>query len=457
VPRTGTVEAAQPVSATLQDLNALAIAWERIGEIDDAMSRGRLSRIYDLVADWLRTFILAFLTWAVIGWLLWRSINTSLSPWPLGMLTLVWIAALIFPLTGTLYIVFDLRLRLNQIRDAAEFLQLPCVYFPVSDDAESQFSRLLRLRFRESCQPVEITVFSILAGAIVLFGTVVVVWNAFYGKWPFTVMTPLDQGGRQILFSAYAGALAGGFVFILGKFRSFDIDPSTYLHASVGFISGTLGATFVGSFYPASQMTFVAFAIGFLTATNVSFLGGLLRTQTARITGVSLPPDIPGDLDAVTMSSATIELLNNMSIYSISELVKTEPLTLYLSLPESVGVINGWIDEGLLLYYFGKKNAEELAAVGVRRFTQLVELAVKQWPEAGPNNNPDALMWNTEIPSLKGSPLEQVVISQISALVETRIHHRLLGVLFERYRDSFYPTRPSRPQLQVLEATSRAA
>lgn len=240
-------------------------------------------------------------------------------------------------------------------------------------------------------------------------------------------------------------------VFILVKFRSFNIDPSTYLHASVGFIAGTLGGTFFGSIYPATQMTFLAFAIGFLTATNIRFLGGMLRSQTARITGITLPPEVKGDLDDIILSSATIELLNAMSIYSISELVKAEPLNIYLSMPQPVGVINGWIDEGLLLYYFGKKNAEQLAAVGARRFTQLVELAVKEWPDSG-HNHVDDIVWSTEITPLKGSQLEQVGLAQVSCLVRARIHDRLLGVLFDRYRDTFYPAKPSQSQLPVAKA-----
>ena len=412
-----------------------------------AMNRSALKRIYDFASDSV-TPILAFLMWAATGILLYSLRGTGLQAWPLSMITMVWIAALIFPLTSSLYLVFDLRLRLNQIRDAAEFLRLQFVYFPNSEDPEGQFSEFLGMRFRESCQPVEIALFSLFAGAIVLFGTNEVAWNAFWGKWPYTFITPYDQAGRQIVFSAYAGALAGGIVFILGKFRSFNIEPSTYLHASVGFISGSLGGTFFGSIYPATQMTFLAFAVGFLTATNISFLGSMLRTQTARITGINLPPEIQGDLDDIIKSSAAIELLNGISIYSVSELVKAEPLNIYLSMPQSVGAINGWIDEGLLLYYFGKKNAEQLAEIGARRFTQLVEIAVKEWPDSG-RSDPDGIVWSTEIPALKGSQLEQVVLTQISCLVRARIHDRLLGVLFDRYRDTFYPAKPgsSRPPL----------
>jgi|GEM_PF-3467754 len=425
------------------------------------MDRGFLSRICDLfslVYDWsvstMYTFGVAAVMWAAIVYAM-RETNKSLAPlmyvpikdvgnvatiWP-G--TALWIAALIFPVTSSLYLVFDLRLRRNQIQQAAELSNLESVYFPGSRAAHRKFLGMLRVRFREACQPWELAVFSLVAALIAFVGGYLVFWNAFQWNkdWvhnPLSLGLLVARGADQLnMFAAFSGALAGGCIFILRKFRSFDVYPSTYLQAIVGFISGTLGATFICEIYPKNYLTFLAFAIGFLTSTNVSFLGGLLRRQTAQITGMTLPEEIPGDLKHVIQNGDAIETLHNMSLYSIAELVKAEPLVIYLSMPQNINVINGWIDEGLLLYYFGRETTALLAKAGLRRFTQLVELAIKQWPES--SGDVDAIVWNTEILPLKDSPLEQLVLNQISSLLKTRIHHRLLGVIFDRYRDTFFP------------------
>jgi hypothetical protein len=426
------------------------------------MDRGFLSPIYDLVSlvyDWfastMYTFGVATVMWAAIASAMWATMKTpQIAPlmhiteggktlaivWP-G--TAIWIPALLFPLTSSLYLVFDLRLRRNQIQQAADLSHLEFVYFPGSESAHRQFLRMLRVRFREACQPWELAVFSLVAALIAFVGGFLVFWNAFYPDYSHSstgllrLTTDPGSADRLYMFAAFSGALAGGCIFILRKFRSFDVYPSTYLQAIVGFISGTLGGTFIGAIYPKDSLTFLAFAIGFLTSTNVSFLGSLLRRQTALITGTSLPEEIPGDLKDVIQNGDAIETLHNMSLYSIAELVKAEPLIIYLSMPQNISVINGWIDEGLVLYYFGPENTAQLAKAGLRRFTQLVELAVKEWPESG--SDVDAIVWNTEIVSLKDSPLEQLLLNQISPLIKARTHNRLLGVLFDRYRDTFFP------------------
>jgi hypothetical protein len=212
---------------------------------------------------------------------------------------------------------------------------------------------------------------------------------------------------RVIIFTSFVGSLAGAFVYIFNKFRTFDIYPSTYLQASIGFIAGSLGAIFVGSVYPSAPSEFFSFAIGFLTSINVAFLSNLLRRQVANLTGTVLPDDRGGDLNAIIQNANAIESLHNISIYSIADLVKAEPLTVYLSLSTSIGVINGWFDEGLLLYYFGTEKVSVLGSLGLRRFTQLVEIAIEVWPEAGEGLS--SIVWRKEIPLLASTQVEYVM------------------------------------------------
>jgi hypothetical protein len=399
-----------------------------------------------LFGEWFatifNTFGVALITWAAVALAMWDiahhwAVSNRILIWPIQYTTAIWLIACLFPLTSTFYLVFDLRLRRNQIQDAAERAQLQFVYFPSSDSARQQFSRLLRLRFRESCQPWELAAFSLAAGGIAFVGACLVYWGTF--KFPSSDANQVEviSAGAAIIFAAFSGSLAGACIFIFNKFRTFDLYPSTYLQAIIGFVSGTLGATFVGSLYSSEHLRLLAFAVGFLTSTNVSFLGNLLRRQVAQLTGVSLPADNTGDLDSIISNSGAIESLHNISIYSISELVKAEPLIIYLSLPVQIGVINGWIDEALVKYYFSAAKADLLASFAIRRFTQLMELAIKTWPPRG--GSAQDIVWNEQISLLSGSGIEQVILYETRCIVDARIHNRLLGILSDRYRVAFFP------------------
>lgn len=132
-----------------------------------------------LFGEWfasvLNTFGVALITWMLVALAIfaityYSGESDQIPFWPIQYSTAIWLIAFLFPLTSTFYLVFDLRLRRNQIQDAAERVQLHFVYFPGSNVAEQQFSRVLRLRFRESCQPWELAAFSLIAGAIAFVG-----------------------------------------------------------------------------------------------------------------------------------------------------------------------------------------------------------------------------------------------------------------------------------------------
>lgn len=399
-----------------------------------------------LFAEWfasvLNTFGVALITWTIVAVAMFAiayycSVSNRIELWPIQYTTAIWLIACLFPLTSTFYLVFDLRLRRNQIQDAAERVQLHFVYFPGSNVAQQQFSRVLSLRFRESCQPWELAAFSLIAGAIAFVGAYLVDCATFKFAPDDANQVQIISEGATIVFAAFSGSLAGACIFIFNKFRTFDLYPSTYLQAIIGFVSGTLGASFVGSIYPSQYLRPLAFAVGFLTSTNVSFLSSLLRRQVAQITGITLPTDNAGDLDSIISNAGAIESLHNISIYTVSELVKAEPLIIYLSLPVQIGVINGWIDEALVKYYFGATKTDLLATFAIRRFTQLMELAVKTWPSRG--DQTDDIVWNQQIPLLAGSGIEEIVVCEMRCIVAARLHNRLLGILSDSYRSAFFP------------------
>jgi hypothetical protein len=59
-----------------------------------------------------------------------RSQHGTAPVWPLSLYTAIWILALAFPITAALYVMFDLRVRLNQVEDSAQRNGVFTVYFP---------------------------------------------------------------------------------------------------------------------------------------------------------------------------------------------------------------------------------------------------------------------------------------------------------------------------------------
>ncbi len=400
---------------------------------------------------WLRNVIYtcgaAFVTWIVLGFAIASGFYYQTNGGyvykifpPFSIYTAIWIVSLLLPLTSTFYLVFDLRLRRNQIEDSARRGQLQWLYFPDSQTPLHDFSELLDQRFHATCQPWELILFSTIAGVIAFVGNVVISYNVFNGaNWIYGYGS-VDTG-RMAILAAFLGSLGGAYVYIFNKFRTFDLYPSTYLQASIGFIVGSLGGVFVGSIYDNAVLEFLAFAVGFLIAVNVAFLSSLLRHEVARLTGLKLPDDVTGDLPAIIKNAGAIESLHNIAVYCVGELVKAEPLTIYLSLPAPLGVINGWMDEGLVFYYFGPDKVALLAASGVKRFTQLLEFAVEQWPGRG--EGIDNIIWKKQIELLSNVvsdnvAIEPIVREQIRGIVLARIHNQLLGILSDRYRESVF-------------------
>jgi hypothetical protein len=307
------------------------------------------------VVDWFAnafyTFGVAFITWALLTVAVWAGYyyphDDPLRIYPITYYTAICVVSLVLPLTSTFYLLFDLRLRRNQIEDAAVRGQIQLVYCMDKDNAARELSRLVRQRFREACQPWELVAFSTIAGAIAFVGTILVFYNAFESipdKDYYKIIDP----SRVVIFAAFSGSLAGAYVYLFNRFRTFDVYPSTYLQASIGFISGSLGAVFIGTDYPSATLEFLAFAIGFLTAVNVSFLSNLLRRELAHLTGIKLPIDVSGDLDRIIQNAGAIESLHNIAIYSVAELVKADPLTIYLSLPAPIGSRGRRTSRGLI-------------------------------------------------------------------------------------------------------------
>ena len=371
------------------------------------------------------------------------SLRSTAPVWPLSLYTAIWILALAFPVTAALYIMFDLRVRLNQVEDSAQRNGVFTIYFPGSAIADREFRHLLNLKFRQSCNPWELNCFGLAAGIVAFMVQYFPLSEA--GLNPHAEdISKLSISNWPVL-AGFFGAFAGALVLILRKHRTLDIYPTTYFQASIALILGPLVGGFISSgFTPSAKMAGVdyavlrnsiAFALGFVTATNVNFLGNLLRHRVSKWTGIPLPPPKGGDLDLLIQNSEAIESLNNLSCFSVAEFVTMEPIILYLNMPQPINCLDEWLDEALLAHYF-RPHLKALAAVDIKRFTQLLEYVIEKWPDTGVIQ---AIEWKRPFQITGDHAVDQVIGAAAAALVMSEIHDRLLGILSQKYRRAFYP------------------
>jgi hypothetical protein len=360
--------------------------------------------------------------------------------WPVNIYTVITLLSLIFPGTAFMYFTFNLRTRLDEIRDAARRAELYCVYFTEDDNSQAErkfFGTLLR-RFSEYYNPLELAGFALAAGALAFTIQVLLAKQAGIGLEP--IDSSLASTWLLLLIAGFFGALSGAFLLIVKKYRTFDIYPSTYLHAAVALVVGTVAGAALSSMVPSSYSAIFIFTVGFFTATHVSFFGELLRGWLARQAGVAIPPTIDTDLARVVRNSDAIESLTSLSLNTVGELVMAEPLVLYLNMPQPLGVINGWIDRGLLHFYL-ETFVQPLHDAGIERFTQLVEMITDRI-------EPDRIVWADGVKITGNLDIDQQVHRIVKNLVQSRLHHRLLGILWEKYRKTFFisdgtPTSPA--------------
>lgn len=357
----------------------------------------------------------------------------AISPlWPVQLSTGMVLVALLFPVTAMLYLMANLRTRIDEIQDAALRYELHCVYFHQFEKpaAERKFRRYLLRRFSEYYNPWELAGFSFVAATIV-FATEVLLVNQL-GIDPTKRFDPTQMDTWSVLLTAgFFGALCGALLLIVKKYRSFDIYPSTYLHAAVALIIGTVAGAALSSILANEHVAFAIFAVGFFTATHMTFFGEFLRVRIANVAGINLPPSIATDLDRVVRNSDAIESLNALSLNSVGEFVKAEPFVLYLNLPQPIGVINGWLDEGLLHYYLANR-IDALREANVTRFTQLIELAASHMEAS-------SITWNDGSAVITGNPdLDAHLLLTVKSVVESKLHHRQLGIIWEKYRCTFF-------------------
>jgi hypothetical protein len=360
---------------------------------------------------------------------------------PLNYYSLVWMMGLFFPLTATTYFLCKANVRLDEIQDLAERLSFHRVYgrrHGSDEELREDFERFIRTRFHEYYNWAELVLFSLVAGGLVFTGGFFLVSElrlVQFGdlpSWhrPFVPDVVLVPGWLKATASSFIGAVAGSFVLLLKRYRSFDVYPTTYLQIAVGVVSATLAASFVVGLYPSVGMNFLGFGLGFLTALNVAVLTNLVWENFRKVTGTPAAVSAVSDLSLVIKNPDVVDALHNLSVFSIAEFVSTDPIRLYLNLGEPAGVINNWLDEALLHYHFGSRAAS-LAAIHLHLFTLLLKRTVGKLDPLGN-------VWPDHVPLTGDKEADGIILQAMKTIVEARTHHRLLGVLSSEYRDRYF-------------------
>ncbi len=355
--------------------------------------------------------------------------------------TLVWLIASFFPATAILYALYNLLVRLREVEHAARVTGLYYLYADEpADDAEAwrEFQNYARARFWEYYNPWELMVFALGAGllTVVLAELVIAKHSAGYlGK-------PLDVETLPVAFTAAAGLLGstvGAMLFVLRRYRTFNIYAFTYFQVLVAIAAGTFAGTFWHFMLAENLALFAAFAIAFLAALNIDYMVDLMVVLVARATGQPGVAPPPSDLAAVIQNPDALDVLKTMSIFSVAELINTDPMRLYLNLPQPIGAIDGWIDAALLRFNF-PAQLEAFAAAGVRRFSQLLNRFAETVTAVAAPYPHAAIQWRIlQPPELIPNVNLDVVFTAVSELAVNGRYDRQFAVVSERFRAGRYP------------------
>ena len=380
----------------------------------------------------LLTYLVLLLCWLAV-----TELEETAPIYPVGYHTLVWFLALLFPTLAVAYSIARIRVRQNEIMDVYRRDRLWDVYFPESSEPEFEFERHLRKRVAEIYSLWEFAGFSLLAGTITFIMSLLIAKQfavpSEFKPWPL-----IGPNWAVLVGSAFLGSYSGCVIFMLRRYRTFDLRPITFLQIMVVLIAGTLAGSFITILFPVPELGVLAFIIGFLSAINVRFLDRLMHSQFARLTGSPLPKEIESDLPKVVKNTETIESLNRISIFSVRELSSADPVWLFLNMPQHIDVIGAMIDEAILHSYFSTM-VPQLENAHIHRFTQLLL-------RHGAEFQRDNIVWHAResIVDGGGSADKQLLLAS-RTIVDGGFHHRVLGLLLHQYREAFFRVRKSNP------------
>ncbi len=238
-------------------------------------------------------------------------------------------------------------------------------------------------------------------------------------------------------FTAAAGVLGstiGSMLFVLRRYRTFNIYAFTYFQVLVAIAAGTFAGTFWHFMLAENVALFAAFRIAFLAALNIDYMVDLMIVLVAKATGQPGVAPPPSDLTTVILNPDAIDVLKTMSVFSVAEFINTDPMRLYLNLPQPIGAIDGWMDAALLRFNFpGQLDA--FAAAGVHKFSHLLNRSAETIAPAPDPFPHAAVQWRMLQPvEVIANVNMNSVFAAISDVALSGRYDRQLAVVSERSR-----------------------
>ena len=398
-----------------------------------------LGRRFRALLYWNEKLLLTYAVIVIVGAAI--SFSSDEAPiWPIGYHTIIWIMALIFPALAVGFYLSRVRVRANEIVDRCQRDNLSYVYLKADkyeavdlDDINMDFQAYVMQRIRGYYSTFEFCGYSLLAAAVTFVGGELLgrqfVFPARNDPWDL-----VGPDWAVLVATAFLGAYAGSVVLVLRRYRTFDLRPTTFLQITVMLLAGTLAGSIVTVAFPVAELGVLAFIIAFLSAVNVTFLSQLMRGQFAKLTNTILPEDIGTDLNEVIKNTEAIEALQRISVNSVAELAESDPIRLYMNVPQDIPVIVEIIDKAILQSNF-EADLKLLKKVHIHRFTHLVVgLGIRFYPEG-----------KTKVPDIAdvsivddGGEIDSRLLRGCTSILWSGTYHHLLGLLLHQYRNAYF-------------------
>lgn len=229
--------------------------------------------------------------------------------------------------------------------------------------------------------------------------------------------------------AAFLGTYAGSILFLIKKFVTVDLRPAGFLQTGAILIAGTLTGAFVGSLNDAPYFHAAAFFVGLVAALQADFVLEFAKSQVARITKFQNPQnEIKPDLHKVVRNPELLESLNRLSVYSVRELARTDPLRLYFYVAKDHSVIVDLIDQAILFAEFPTVS-DRLVARNVTSFSSLIQrYDLHQLAKSGaPSKEILEILDN-------GGKADRNIFATCQSLFQSGVYHGILGLSLYRYR-----------------------
>lgn len=256
---------------------------------------------------------------------------------------------------------------------------------------------------------------------------------------------------QEALPAAFLGSYVGGLLFLIKKFVTADLRPASFLQVGGILIAGSLTGAFVGTFDGGSNYSSaMAFFFGLVAALQTDFVHEFAKSQVNKLAKFKRVTDsVVPDLHKVVQNPELLDALNRLSIYTVRELARTDPMRLYFYVAKDHSVIVDLIDQAILHAEFPEMS-DQLIAQNVTSFSNLVQrydpVKLSDWA-----HDDAALVRVVD----NGGPIDGSLLSTCRSLFMSGNYHGILGLTLYRYRNFHYENKGP-PGSRKIESDTRS-